>query len=159
MTVSPPSPAPKTPEQIQIEELEARLADEKRLSQGLTIQMAEMRGIVQHQQQEIRGYIEQDIVAGKKWRDKFEAAAVELRLRQKTGLTSGCTCPIGVCLGGRSTALEGACWVAWAEGWVLKRTGEIKIDELRTQASHPARVAAALRARSLGLTGPKKPDT
>jgi hypothetical protein len=113
--------------------------------------------VVAHQAQEIRGYIEQDLVAGKKWRDKFEATATELRLLQKTGLSSGCGCPIGVCLGGaRSTALGGGCWVLWAEGFVMKRRGEVIIDELRTQASHPARVAAARRERGEKSAEPER---
>jgi hypothetical protein len=122
-------------------------------ARGLQSACDAQRALIADQRQEIRGYIEQDVIAGKKWRDKFEAAAVEVRLLRKTGLSSGCSCPIGVCLGaGKSTALGGACWVQWAEGFVLKRRGELIIDELRTQASHPARVAAAQRQRALAGT-------
>lgn len=144
-TESLPVPVQKTPEQVRIEELERALRDAGDTNVYLRAEKNDMRAVIGHQATEIRGYIEQDLVAGKAWRDKFQATAVELRLLQKTGLMSGCGCPIGVCLGGASTASRGACWVQWAEGFVMKRRGELIIDELRTQASHPARVAAAQR--------------
>lgn len=137
-----------SPQEKRIELLEQALRTANQVNRDLRQDNNDVRAVVAHQALEIRGYIEQDIVAGKKWRDRAEATAVELRLLNKTGLHSGCGCPIGVCLYKGSTALNGACWVEWAEGFVLKRRGEVRIDELRTQASHPARVAAAQRERT-----------
>lgn len=120
-------------------------AAEEQLRNAL-IELESFRQTCQRQAQEIRGYIEQDTVAGGKYRAKLEQCMAEIHLLRKAGLHSGCSCPIGVCLQ-TNRATDGECWVRWADAYVMKRRGEILIDELQTQARHPARIAAARSAK------------
>lgn len=116
--------------------------------QDLEARARAARTVIDALQLEIRGYIEQDVIAGGKYKSRLEAATQELRLITKAGLTSGCGCPIGKCLNYGSSVLAGACWFQWAEAHVLKRRAEIRLDEIYSQANHPARIAAANRART-----------
>lgn len=138
----------------QAAELEQALRDQQALAakiqsdrEDLRIEVRALQLMCQRQAQEIRGYIEQDVVAGGKYKTRLEAATQELRLITKARLTSGCGCPIGTCLNYKNSILEGACWVQWAEAYVMKRQGELQIDAIRSQANHPARIAAADRSR------------
>ena len=83
---------------------------------------------------------EQNISA--KWQRLIEDVNQELRLRTKAKVSSACSCPIGTCLEWGGTKQEGACWFQWAEGHILKRAGELRVDFLRQMANHPARIAA-----------------
>lgn len=102
----------------------------------------EARGQVAKLQEQLGAQMghEQNIAA--KWRKLVEDVNTELRLRAKAKLSSACSCPIGVCLEWGGVKQDGACWFQWAEGHILKRAGELRIDFLRQMACHPARVAA-----------------
>lgn len=130
---------------IQDKQAQIGRAREERDAYRVDVRALEIRNAAQAL--EIRGYIEQDVLAGGKYRTRLEAATQELRMVTKAGLTSGCGCPIGQCLKWGGDSRMGACWAEWAEAYVMKRQGEIRIDVIRTQANHPARIAAADRQR------------
>jgi hypothetical protein len=76
-----------------------------------------------------------------KWEAIVNAARHELRLAQK-GLTSGCGCPVGQCLGLPANDRMMACWKQWALSAAMVQSCNNHMDALRTLAVHPARIAA-----------------
>jgi len=81
----------------------------------------------------------EDSIASK-FRKKIQALDNELMLAQR-GLSSGCGCPIGVCV--RKKGDSAVCWLQWAEGHLLRRAGDIRIDLLTRQSVHPKRFSDA----------------
>jgi len=98
-------------------------------------------------QEQLGAQMAHEQVISQKWQHMIQDVNQELRLRAKAKLSSACSCPIGTCLEWGGTKQEGACWFQWAEGHILKRAGELRIDFLRQMANHPARVAAVADGR------------
>ncbi len=73
-----------------------------------------------------------------KYRKRLTAAISELRLAQK-GLTSGCGCPIGVCLKPKDP-LGAQCWKQWAGLSVLRDAANQQIDAMMRAGNHPRRM-------------------
>lgn len=91
-----------------------------------------------------------------KWQRMIAEVTQELRLRTKGKVSSACSCPIGTCLQYGGTAADGACWLQWAEAYILRRAGEIRIDAIRSLANHPARLAAVARGEGDKPLNPEK---
>lgn len=89
----------------------------------------------------------QSLQIKQKWEGLLQAARHEMRLAQK-GLTSGCGCPIGVCLGIPANDRMMACWKQWALSSAMVQSCNTHMDTLRTHAVHPARIANAERNKS-----------
>jgi hypothetical protein len=118
-----------------IQELEERVAELRGgavVAQGV---MAEIRGITAE-----RATWEVEAI---RIRDKYmpivEAAKNELRAAQK-GLTSGCGCPIGVCLNpDKVGGIEPVCWAQWALTRAIVMAGTNALDKMKTDSMHPRR--------------------
>lgn len=115
----------------QVHELQEALACANARAEVADDVMAQIRSITATQST----WEVQSLLIKQKWEGLLQAARHELRMAQK-GLTSGCGCPVGQCLGATRGA---ACWKQWALSSAMVQACNTHMDALRTDSVHPRR--------------------